>query len=62
MEERKGTMVSTKAGSGSTTFRATLPAVWIREMGLNENNRELTLTFDGKRIIIEKDEGVEKTG
>lgn len=53
MEARRAKLVVNKAGSGSTTFRSTLPAAWIREMGLDENNRDLRLIFDGEKIIIE---------
>ena len=41
-----------KTGSGGTTFRATLPTSWIREMGLGEETRMLELEFTGKEIII----------
>lgn len=53
MEERKAKMVVNENGSGSITFRATLPTRWVRNMGLNENNRELLLRFDGEKISIE---------
>lgn len=57
MESRKGKLLVNKSGGtasrGGVTFRATLPSKWIREMGLDENNRELKLSFDGKQIIIE---------
>jgi len=59
IEERIAKLVVTKGGSGSSTFRATLPAKWIREMGLDEESRELLLSFDGKRIIIENKEEME---
>lgn len=55
METRNARMIVNKSGSGSYTFRATLPATWIREMGLSENVRDLKLTFDTEKIIIEKD-------
>lgn len=56
MENRKAKMVVNKSGSGSYTFRATLPSAWIRKMGLNESERDLKLSFDGERIIVEKDQ------
>ena len=48
-------MVVNKSGSGSNTFRVTLPSAWIREMGLSETERELKISFDGEKITIEKD-------
>lgn len=53
---RKAKLLANKNGSGSTTFRATLPTAWIRQMGLNEQETHLKLAFDGERIIIEKHE------
>ena len=44
-----------KRGGGST-FRATLPTSWIREMGLSEDVRDLKLFFDGEQIVIKNNE------
>ena len=58
MEIRKMKLLVNKAGGNagknSCNFRVSLPASWIREMGLNENIRNLELTFDGYKIIITK--------
>lgn len=56
METRKAKMIVNKSGSGNSTFRATLPTNWIRKMGLNEENRNLKLEFDGKSITIVNNE------
>lgn len=56
MENRRAKLVVTKGGSGSTTFRATLPSNWIRKMGLSEDLKNLKLEFDGKQIIIKNNE------
>lgn len=55
MEKRKAKLIINKGGSGSLTTRATLPITWIKEMGLNEDKRNLILEFDGEKIIIKKD-------
>lgn len=59
MESRKAKLMVNKSGGTASksgvTFRATLPSVWIREMGLNENARDIKLSFDGEKIVIEKD-------
>lgn len=52
MESREARMIINKSGAGSSTFRATLPTSWIRQMGLGEEVRDLVLDFDGTRIII----------
>lgn len=54
MEQRQAKLIVNKSGSGSLTTRATLPISWIKNMGLGEENRELKLSFDGEKIIIEK--------
>ena len=56
MEVRKAKMIVNKSGAGSSTFRATLPSSWVREMGLDEEKRNLKLYFDGERIIIKNNE------
>lgn len=52
---RKARLIATKGGSGSATFRATLPTNWVREMGLSEVDRNVILRFDGEKIIITKE-------
>lgn len=47
-------IIFNKAGSGSTTTRVTLPASWIKKMGLSPENRQVTAEFDGKKITITK--------
>lgn len=54
-ETRKAKLIVNSSGTGSSTFRATLPTKWIRKMGLGEDTRNLKLKFDGKKIIILKE-------
>ena len=58
METRKRRLMINKAGGtagkDSVNYRVSLPAPWIKDMGLNENDRELELEFDGEKIIIKK--------
>jgi len=54
MEIKKSKIFINKGGSGGVTFRVTLPTNWVREMEINEENRELLLTFENNKIIIEK--------
>ena len=54
MEINKSKIFINKGGSGGVTFRVTLPTNWVREMEVNEENRELLLTFENNKIIIEK--------
>lgn len=42
------------SGAGSKTYRTTLPAAWIKELGVSEADRELELTFDGEKIVIKR--------
>ncbi|GAA0234749.1 AbrB/MazE/SpoVT family DNA-binding domain-containing protein [Metaclostridioides mangenotii] len=43
-----------KSGSGSTTTKITLPITWIKEMGIDEENREVEVTFEGNKITMQK--------
>ncbi len=43
-----------KSGSGSTTTKITLPISWIKEMGINEENRDVEVSFDNGKIVIQK--------
>lgn len=54
IEKRQAKLIVNKSGSGSLTTRATLPISWIKKMGLDENSRDLSLEFDGEKIIIKK--------
>ena len=42
------------SGAGSKTYRTTLPATWMKKIGVSEADRELELTFDGEKIVIKK--------
>lgn len=42
------------AGSGGITNRITIPTTWVKEMGIREEQREVNISFDGEKIIIEK--------
>lgn len=57
-ETRKARVIFNKAGGsaskGSQTTRITLPIRWVREMGITEASREVNITFQNGRIIIEK--------
>lgn len=42
------------AGRGAKTYKITLPTSWLQEMGFDQNNRQVELSFDGESITIEK--------
>lgn len=42
------------AGGGGITNRITIPTTWVKEMGITEEQREVNISFDGEKIIIEK--------
>ena len=58
MEERKLKISFNKsggtAGKGGVTTRVTLPKTWIDKMEITQEEREVTVTFDGEKIIIKK--------
>lgn len=56
METRNSRLIISNAGgtasNGSKTYKASLPSVWVNALGLNENNRDIELDFDGEKIMI----------
>ena len=56
MEERKRLITIGKDGRGADNFKISLPAKWLREMGISYDDREVRLVYDSKKkkIIIEK--------
>lgn len=58
MERRTAKMIFNKSGgtasSGGCTTRVTVPSSWTREMGITKEDREITISFDGETITIEK--------
>ena len=42
------------AGKGASYYRVGIPPVWAQAMGVSSEDRDILLTFEGNRIIIEK--------
>ena len=60
METRKCKISVGKPGGDASknakNYRLSLPSKWVQEMGVSPEERELRISFDGKRITIVKDE------
>lgn len=58
MEEKRARVIFNKsggtAGKGGITNRITIPTTWVKEMGITEEQREVNISFDGEKIMIEK--------
>ena len=59
MEQRPLKINKTRGGSGSISFRISLPTSWIRSMELDDDNQAI-VTFDGDKIVVEKAKGQEE--
>lgn len=56
MEEKRELNISfSKSGNGYYTPRISLPPNWINEMGIDKENRKVSVTFKDGKIVIEKD-------
>ena len=55
MERRKANIMFNKNGKGYTTTRITLPVPWIKDMGLNETNKEVIIEYEDEKITIKKE-------
>ncbi|HBF3220199.1 TPA: hypothetical protein NRK63_000985 [Clostridioides difficile] len=57
-EQRKAKVIFNKGAGNSRgesyTNRVTIPTTWIKHMDITKLDREVLLTFDGNKIIIEK--------
>lgn len=58
MEVRDAKVIFNKSGGtssqGGYTTRVTIPISWIKQMGISPDDRKITISFDGEKIIIEK--------
>ena len=56
METRTGNLIiSTSggtAGGSANNYKISLPSTWVKEMGLDTENRQMELSFDGTSITI----------
>ena len=55
MEKRKANVMFNKNGRGFTTTRITLPVPWIKDMGLNETDKEVIIEYEDEKITIKKE-------
>ncbi|HSQ90313.1 AbrB/MazE/SpoVT family DNA-binding domain-containing protein [Romboutsia sp.] len=54
MEKRELNITFNKSGSGSMSSSIRLPISWIKELGIDADNRKVEVEFDGEKIIIAK--------
>ena len=54
MQKRILKVIFTKSGSGSISPKINLPIKWMRELGIDKDNREVLLELDKDKIIISK--------
>lgn len=54
MQERELNISFNKSGNGTYTPRISLPIAWIREMGIDQDNRKVNVTFEDGEIRIKK--------
>ena len=56
MEKRKAKInisaAGGTAGKGSKTCKVTLPTAWVDALGIDRENREIELSFDGTKITL----------
>lgn len=54
MQERELNISFNKSGNGTYTPRISLPIAWVREMGIDQENRQVKVTFEDGEIKIKK--------
>ncbi len=64
METRKAKIIRTRpggtAGKNSCGYRISLPSSWIRKLGMDSDNTEIELQFDGETITIRQKQTAEQ--
>ncbi|MGL4801981.1 MAG: AbrB/MazE/SpoVT family DNA-binding domain-containing protein [Cetobacterium sp.] len=55
MEVRDLNIIFNKSGTGSTSTRLSIPIKWLRQMDISQDERGVTVYFDGEKIIITKE-------
>ena len=62
VETRPGKITASKAGgtagSGSKTYKLSLPSTWVAAMGLAVNGGRVVLTFDGEEITLRPEQSI----
>ena len=58
MEKRTGKIIIGKSGGtasgNSETYKLSLPSLWIKQLGITADSREVELSFNGENIIVSK--------
>lgn len=54
MEQRNLKVSFNKGGSGSMSSSIRIPITWVKEMGIDKDNRVVVVTFNEGKIVIEK--------
>ena len=64
MEKRTAKIIIGAAGGtaakGSKTYKVSIPSTWMREMGIDEAQREVNMTFDGEKISLFRQQSLQK--
>lgn len=64
MERRTGKVIISSVGgtaaAGAKTYKVSIPSSWIKKMGIDENNRNIELAFDGDCISITAEKSTEE--
>lgn len=56
MKRRNLKLIINKDGHGTINYKISLPKSWIDKMNLKDNDRNVVVSFDNNKIIIEKGE------
>lgn len=58
-EERKMKVIISKSGgnsgAGGLNYKISIPSKWAHMMDITKENREVTMIFDGEKIVIVPD-------
>lgn len=54
IDKRNANIIFGKSGTGSNTAKISIPVTWLEDMGLDEDNKAVNISYVDKKVVIEK--------
>lgn len=54
IDKRNANIILGKSGTGSNTAKISIPVTWLEDMGVDEDNKSVIISYVDKKIVIEK--------
>jgi|GEM_PF-5439766 len=54
IDKRNANVILGKSGAGSNTAKISIPVTWLEDMGIDEDNKAVSISYIDKKVVIEK--------